>query len=212
MKKPESKKLTLDGHHGHLEAQLSIPENVSGPVAVVCHPHPLYGGSMDNKVVHYAARALLEIGAIVLRFNFRGVGDSAGSFDDAVGEIDDCLVAVDWLQQQYPEHSLILAGFSFGAYIATQAAVQVSPAALITIAPAVNHYQISVSERVSYPWLLIQGDDDEVVPADDVRQWLAQTDQVSDVRWLAGAGHFFHGRLVELRAIISRWLRENLPP
>lgn len=165
---------------------------------------------MDNKVVHYAARALLEVGTIVLRFNFRGVGDSAGSFDDAVGEIDDCMVAVDWLSRNYPGHPLILAGFSFGAYIASQVAAQVSPAALITIAPAVHLYDLRADGPVNFPWLLIQGDEDEVVPVEAVRQWLAQAEQVSEVVWLNGASHFFHGRLVELRGIISQWLQENL--
>jgi alpha/beta superfamily hydrolase len=210
MKKPETQKLSVDGPQGQLEALLSIPSHPSGYIAVVCHPHPLYGGTMDNKVVHYTARALLDVGVVVLRFNFRGVGRSSGTFDEAVGEIEDCRAAVDWMTQQFEGQQLILAGFSFGSYIAARVAKQVSPAALITVAPAVNLYDFNAIDSLQCPWLLIQGDADEVVPPESVRQWLEQFDKVSDVVWMPEAGHFFHGRLLELAANISRWLDNNL--
>ena len=209
MKKPESRKLTLNGHAGPIEALLSIPQHSANAVAVVCHPHPLYGGSMDNKVVHYTAKALLEMGLTVLRFNFRGVGTSAGKHDNAVGEIDDAIIAVDWLRQQFPGKTLLLAGFSFGAYIAARAAARAEADLLITIAPAVNLYDFSQIE-VGCPWLLIQGDADEVVPPEQVRAWVTQNSQLSRVIWLEGASHFFHGRLLELSRGIQDWLVDTI--
>jgi alpha/beta superfamily hydrolase len=209
MKKPETIKLNLRGHAGSLEAVLSIPEQSSSTIAVVCHPHPLYGGTMDNKVVHYTAKALLEMGVTVLRFNFRGVGNSAGKHDNANGEVDDCLVAIEWMHEQYPGQQLVIAGFSFGAYIATQAASRSDVHALITIAPAVQLYDFSAID-VSCPWLLIQGDEDEVVPANLVASWASQHSQLSKVVWVEGASHFFHGRLLDLSKTIQGWIREIL--
>jgi len=208
MKKPEVRKLSLNGPQGLLEATISIPAEMSGSVAIVCHPHPLHGGSMDNKVVHYTARALLGMGVAVLRFNFRGVGKSAGSFDEAIGEVEDCLAAVDWVQNNFPDYQLLMAGFSFGSYIAVQAATRVDPAALITIAPAVNLYDFNAIKPVECPWLLIQGDADEVVPVEAVRQWLAETDQEITAVWMSGSSHFFHGRLLELADNIDRWIKD----
>lgn len=210
MKKPEEKKLTLKGPQGALEAILSIPDDVSGSIAVVCHPHPLYGGTMDNKVVHYTARALMEMGMPVLRFNFRGVGKSTGEFDEAVGEVDDCMVAIEWMREEFPHAQLVLAGFSFGAYIATQVASRIDVTALITIAPAVNLYDFNAIGEVASPWLLIQGNADEVVPPDTVRSWVAQSNRVSKIIWMPDATHFFHGRLVELSGHIRRWIKDNL--
>ena len=205
MKKPETQKLTLDGPDGPLEAILSIPGQGSGFTAAVCHPHPLYGGTMNNKVVHYTARALLEMGVSVLRFNFRGVGESGGRHDNAVGEIDDCLVAVEWLRKHFPEQPVLLAGFSFGAYVAARAASRAQSHALITIAPAIQHYDFSTVD-VSCPWLLIQGDKDEVVPPEQVRSWASHNRQLSNIVWVDGASHFFHGRLLDLSGIISKWV------
>jgi len=210
MKKPEVKNLTLNGPQGALEATLSVPDETSGSIAVVCHPHPLYGGTMDNKVVHYTARALLEMGVPVLRFNFRGVGKSAGEFDEAVGEIDDCMAAVEWMRNEYPNDPLLMAGFSFGAYIAAQAASRADVAALVTIAPAVNLYDFNTISEMTCPWLLIQGDADEVVPPDAVRSWVEKSNRVSKVIWMPDASHFFHGRLLELSAHIREWSKDNL--
>jgi alpha/beta superfamily hydrolase len=207
MKKPETKNFTLHGHDGPLEAVLSNPAQSSNAIAVVCHPHPLYGGTMDNKVVHYTAKALLEMGLTVLRFNFRGVGESAGTHDNAIGEVDDSLTAIKWMRERYPGQQLVIAGFSFGAYIAAQAASRTDVQALITVAPAVQLYDFSTID-VSCPWLLIQGNADEVVPADLVASWASQHRQLSKVVWLDGASHFFHGRLLELSQNIQDWLRK----
>ena len=210
MKKPAVKNLTLNGPQGALEAILSVPEQTSGAIAVVCHPHPMYGGTMDNKVVHYTARALLEMGIPVLRFNFRGVGKSAGKFDNAVGEIEDCMTVVEWMQENYPKDRLVLAGFSFGAYIAVRAAARADVSALITIAPAVNLYDFDSLDEIGCPWLLIQGEADEVVPPDAVRSWVTQSSQLSEVIWMPDASHFFHGRLLELAEHIRKWIRDKI--
>ena len=210
MKKPEVKKITLAGPQGDLEASVALPDEMADTVAVVCHPHPLYGGTMDNKVVHYTTRALLKVGVGVVRFNFRGVGLSEGQFDNAVGEIDDCMAAVDWLANHFPDHRLILAGFSFGAYIAACAAARLEPAALVSIAPAVNHYDFSIEPEITCPWLLVQGDADEVVPPDAVQTWLQGATQITKTVWMPGGSHYFHGRLVELGDIVSDWIRQTL--
>jgi len=210
MKKPALKNLTLNGPQGALEATLSVPDETSGSVAVVCHPHPLYGGTMDNKVVHYTVRALLEMGMPVLRFNFRGVGKSAGQFDEAVGEVDDCMAVVQWIKDEYPHDQIVMAGFSFGSYIAAQVASRIEAAALVTVAPAVTLYDFNAISEINCPWLLIQGDADEVVPPEAVRTWVANTGRVSKVIWMPDASHFFHGRLLELSAHIRGWARDNL--
>ena len=206
MSKPDIRKLMLAGHAGQLEAILSIPAAGPRAVAVVCHPHPLYGGTMDNKVVHYTSRALNDMGVATLRFNFRGVGNSQGEHDHAVGEIDDCLVAAQWMREQYPEKGLILAGFSFGAYVAARAASASDVMALISIAPAVTMYDFSRVQLSDIPWLLVQGDADEVVPPDAVRSWAVANRRITEQAWLAGAGHFFHGRLPELAGYIREWI------
>ena len=206
MSKPEIRNFMLAGHAGPLEAMLSIPDANANAIAVVCHPHPLYGGTMDNKVVHYTTKAFNDMGVVNLRFNFRGVGQSEGTHDHAVGEIDDCLVAVRWLRDHYPDKRLIVAGFSFGAYVAARAAMQSKADALITIAPAVTMYDFSEVQLINCPWLLIQGDADEVVSPDAVRSWAAGNPQVTRQAWLPGASHFFHGRLPELAGHIRDWI------
>jgi len=211
MQKPEVRKLSLNGPQGLLQATLAIPVEISDSVAVVCHPHPLYGGSMDNKVVHYTARALLDVGVPVLRFNFRGVGESAGSFDEAVGEVEDCMAAVDWLLQNFPGHQLILAGFSFGSYIALRAAQNLKLGQLILIAPPVDRYEFSKLQNPTCPWMVIQGDEDEVVAREDVACWIETTDPEPDFLVMEQADHFFHRRLMDLRGLLKNGVRPNLP-
>ena len=207
MSKPEIRKFMLPGKAGQLEAMLSIPPGNVEAIAVVCHPHPLYGGTMDNKVVHYATKALNEVGVASARFNFRGVGKSEGDHDHAVGEVEDSLIMVDWMRQQFPAVPLVLAGFSFGAYVAARAATIAEANALITIAPAVTMYEFSRVQMGKRPWLLVQGDADEVVSPEAVRVWAASNPQITHQAWMAGASHFFHGRLPELAGHIRDWLR-----
>lgn len=205
MKKPSEEKLILKGPAGDIQTLYSVVQDAGEHIAVICHPHPLYGGTMDNKVVHYTARALHEMGMPVARFNFRGVGQSAGTFADAVGEADDVRAVIDWLRRRHPDRPLLLAGFSFGSYVAASIARQVHVDMLISIAPPVNLYNFG---HVAYsnPWLIIMGDEDEVVPVDEVRQWLSAPWQGRQVVWMEGASHFFHGRLPELSGHIQQWV------
>ena len=130
----------IQGPTGVLEALLVQPDSyVAGnPVSVVCHPHPLHGGTMANKVVHIIADAFNKLGITTLRFNFRGVGHSAGRYDNGEGEVDDLVAVTDWLKERYPEAPIWLAGFSFGSYVAALAHEKVSPTKLLLVAPAVN--------------------------------------------------------------------------
>ncbi len=130
---------------------------------VVCHPHPLGGGTLDNKVVHTVARTMQELGLPALRFNFRGVGASAGTFDDGIGETDDAQAVIDWGRERWPQAALWLAGFSFGAYVALRVSERRRPQRLITVAPPVQRFQLAALRVPDCPWLIVQGDADEIV-------------------------------------------------
>ena len=176
--------------------------------AVLCHPHPLFGGTLHNKVVHTLARSLRAGGAATLRFNFRGVGASEGSHDGGAGETEDALAAVDFARQRWSGTDLVLAGFSFGAAIAIRAAAVAQPKWLISVAPAVDHVDLDGCVAPSCDWLIVQGDADEVVSSAAVVDWAARRAPQARLRVLAGVGHFFHGRLHELADCI----REEWPP
>ena len=139
-RRPAAEALTISGPAGALETLLEVPAAGApvGGFAVVCHPHPLHGGTMQNKVVHTLARALQEAGIATLRFNFRGVGASAGSYDEGRGEIEDALAVIAYGRARWPGAALTLAGFSFGAQVALLAAPSSAPARLITVAPPVE--------------------------------------------------------------------------
>jgi uncharacterized protein len=197
--------VTIAGPAGRLEALAEEP--AAGPrlVAVVCHPHPLFGGTMQNKVVHTLARALRDGGAATVRFNFRGVGKSEGVHDEGVGETDDALAAVRWARERWPGLGLVLAGFSFGAAIAIRAAVAAGPRWLVTVAPAVDRVPLGES-LPDCDWLIVQGDADDVVDPATVRHWQARSAPRARLRMLPGVGHFFHGRLHELQDCIrAEW-------
>jgi alpha/beta superfamily hydrolase len=201
----------IPGPVGDLEIMVTEPKIQPRAVAVICHPHPLHGGTMHNKVVTALAKACLEQGAIVLRFNYRGVQQSVGEFDDAVGECDDCRAVIDWVMRHYPNLPLWLAGFSFGAYIATRVAHDDDLATLcIAIAPAIKHYSFDELTQLGCPWLVVQGDQDEVAPCAPVQAWWALVPKQArqQLQILSGAGHFFHGRLIELRDIVNEWIRQ----
>ena len=201
--------VTIAGPAGRLEALAEEP--AAAPprlVAVVCHPHPLFGGTLHNKVVHTLARALREGGAATVRFNFRGVGASDGTHDHGAGETDDALAVVRWARERWPGLGLVLAGFSFGAVVAIRAAAAADPLWLITIAPAVDRVELGDAPPPDCDWLIVQGEADEVVAPEAVRSWQARWAPQARLRLLPGVGHFFHGRLHELEACI----REEWPP
>ena len=163
---------------------------------------------MQNKVVHTLARALHDVGTATLRFNFRGVGGSTGAFADGIGETEDALAAVEFGRARWPGAVPWLLGFSFGAMVALRAAVRVDAQRLVTVAPAVGRVEVG-DALPSCPWLLIQGDADDVIDAKAVLDWAQGLARSPIVRLLEGAGHFFHGRLPELREAVVEFLQST---
>ena len=201
--------LFIPGPAGLLEAALHnrATDNIAHWTMILCHPHPLYGGTMDNKVITTLAKAGVELGCQVLRFNYRGVGQSEGTFADAIGECEDLHAVLNWLKALYPDLRLILCGFSFGAYIAAKIAADTPDVkALLTVSPAVLHYDFSGLKKITCPWFLIQGDADEVVPPQSVYDWLTKANQTIHRIDFPGAGHFYHGRLMELKTVVKDYL------
>ncbi|MEZ5515850.1 MAG: alpha/beta hydrolase [Steroidobacteraceae bacterium] len=204
---PSPQALRIQGPTGALETKLEDPgTSPATRFGIVCHPHPVYGGTMDNKVVHTLARAMQELGAPTLRFNFRGAGASEGTFDDGRGEVDDLLAVARFARERWPYAELWLAGFSFGAWVALQAEHRLSPAKLVTVAPPVGRFVSGTVDTPQAPWLLIQGDADEVVASAKVLAWAAALAPGPELAVLTGAGHFFHGRLHELKDTVLRFL------
>jgi len=195
----DAKNLFIEGPSGPLEAILENVASQPKGFMVVCHPHPQHGGTLHNKVVHTLARAGHAMGLATLRFNYRGVGESAGEYGEGIGETEDLLAVIDWLDEQFPAVPVWLAGFSFGAYVAMAASNRRHTEQLITVAPAVNLLRFEGIEIPTCPWLLLMGDQDEIVPFDVVLDWVATLEQPPETIYFEGAGHFFHGRLVELR-------------
>lgn len=204
----------IDGPAGVLESVAACPDaDRARPASVVVlHPHPLHGGTLQNKVVHTVARSFTELGAHSVRFNFRGVGKSGGVYADGIGETEDALAALVWLRARRPHDAIFLAGFSFGAYVALRTAASFPLAGLLTIAPAVHLYDFDQIVTLRVPWIMFQGERDEIVPAPAVRAWAER--QNPPPRWVSfpEAGHFFHQRLHELRAAIVEHVTPLLPP
>jgi len=200
--------VSIAGQAGALEAIVEDPGVPGSSYGVICHPHPLYGGTMDNKVVTTVARALQETGIPTLRFNFRGVGASAGEFDQGVGETADADAVAAWGAERWAGRSLVIAGFSFGGYVALRLAQQRLPRCLITIAPAIQGFAASTAVP-RCPWLVVQGDADELVDPSGVIDWVNTLDPKPRLVVLPGVGHFFHGRLRELRDAVIDAIRSG---
>jgi uncharacterized protein len=194
---------TVDGPAGLIECAIDAPSTPAIGSALVCHPHPLHGGTLDNKVAQTLARAFTILGYTSVRFNFRGVGASQGAWDEGRGEIDDALAVMQVLCAPHPP--LVLAGFSFGAYVASQVAVRLPEPAewLVLVGPAVQTLDVAPATAGS---LVIQGELDDVVPLAAVLDWARP--QALPVTVVPGAGHFFHGQLPLLKHIVtSSWPR-----
>jgi alpha/beta superfamily hydrolase len=201
----------FEGKVGRLEAELSVPQNFrQHQVALIGHPHSLQGGSMTNKVVTTLARAFAEFGIPSLRFNFRGVGKSEGSYDDGFGESEDMIELAQLWSLAHPETRLICAGFSFGSFVAYRAARQLAPDLLISVAPPVNHYDFQVDAELGRHWFVLQGDEDEVVPLDSVLNFSAQFHPPLPVIRFSDTGHFFHGKLILLRDQLMALVTKHL--
>ena len=190
------------GPAGRIEAVIDTPEGQARGVAVLCHPHPVHGGTMDHKVVQTLARAFVQLGQRAVRFNFRGVGASEGRWDDGAGEIDDAMAVV--AAQRDVALPLTLAGFSFGSYVAAQVAQRLAAASrpaqrLVLIAPATTYVNMP---PVPADTLIIHGEADDVVPLKATLDWARP--QGLPVIVLPGVGHFFHGQLTRLRDLVVR--------
>jgi len=205
--RPLFERLTLAGPSGKLEGILDGPAGEPAAVAVVCHPHPQFGGTMTNKVVHMLAKSFTELGAAAVRFNYRGVGASEGTYDEGNGETLDALAVVEWAQERWPSVPLWLGGFSFGGGVAIRAATQLHPQRLVTVAPAIRLVAVDAASLPDSDWLIVQGDQDDLVNAKDIQQWAATLQPPPELVVVPGVDHFFHGRLSELRDIVVRWAR-----
>jgi uncharacterized protein len=205
---PRPETLEIPGPAGPLEAIVEDPGGEPVALAVVCHPHPLYQGTMRNKVVHTLARAANGLGVPALRFNFRGVGASAGAWDEGRGETGDALAAIEWARSRWPGRPLWLAGFSFGAFVALRAAATAAPAALVTVAPPVQRFAAGEMPEPSMPWLLVQGAADELVDYREVTAWAQARPRPPRLVLLPETSHFFHGRLAELQQAVQDFLVE----
>lgn len=205
-------RLRIAGAAGDIECALSGPRQapLRGGL-LVCHPHPLYGGTMDNKVVTTLAAAGNDVGLAALRFNFRGVGASAGAHDEGRGEAEDCQLLADWLRAELDGLPLLLAGFSFGGFVALRAQAVIAPAALVTVAPAARY--LEADEPAAWPrcpWLSIHAADDDVVPLVETQAHLAAAQPPPRWEIPDSGGHFFHGRLDAVREPARAFMQARL--
>ncbi len=200
---PALQEFSVLGKAGNLEGIIHLPDESPRAIAVIAHPLPTMGGTMENKVVTTLAKTFVELGFVALRFNFRGVEASEGAFDEGDGETEDVLAVVHYARHACPELSrrgdlpLILSGFSFGGYVQARAAQHLHPQRLVLVAPAVGRF---LMPPVPHDTLLIHGDLDEVVPLADVLHWARPLHLPVVV--LPGAEHFFHGQLNQLKEIV----------
>ena len=196
---PASDRIFIDGGAGKIEVVVDRPPETSvRGVALVAHPHPLHGGTLDNKVVQTLAKTFVGLGYIVLRPNFRGVGRSEGAHDEGRGETEDLLAVLAHARQSFGEPPVVLAGFSFGAAVQTQVAQRVKPQRVVLVAPAVGRF---ASETVPPDSIVIHGERDETVPLARVLDWARP--QELPVVVIPGADHFFHLRLNIIRDIVK---------
>jgi uncharacterized protein len=209
--------LLLPGPAGVLECAVDLPEAACARAgtAIVCHPHPLHGGTMHNKVVTMIERSVRELGLRTVRFNFRGVGKSQGEHDEGRGETLDLLAVAEWVRRVRPDDALWLAGFSFGAYVALLGARHLPVRQMISVAPPAGRWDFSAVLAPPCPWLVVQGEDDDVVEPQAVFDWIeaipAEDNPPTLVR-MPDTGHFFHRRLMDLRGAIKNAVRTQLPP
>ncbi len=207
--------LFLSGPTGRLEALLNAGSENATHAALVCHPHPLYGGTLHNKVVFHAMKALNSFGFPVLRFNFRGAGLSQGEHDHGLGEVDDVRAALDWLDGEF-HLPIIFAGFSFGAAVGLRAAcadprTKSVIALALPVAPLDDRsYDFGFLQSCTKPKLFISGDRDQFGPRAELEKLVAILSEPKKLIIVEGADHFFEGRMRELRETIEAWLRELL--
>lgn len=196
---PKKQTLLIPGPVGNLELLISSPESPSAITCIICHPHPVQGGTMHNKVVYTLASTMEALNIKTVRFNFRGVQNSEGVFDNGMGELQDLIAVVDWVKSQCPNDDIWLAGFSFGAYIAIKGSQICNAKALVAVAPPVGHPYFNDLPQMSCPWILIQGEQDEIVDANKVLNWGRVQTPAPQFIVMPEVGHFFHGQLPRLK-------------
>jgi uncharacterized protein len=203
----------IPGPMGPLEALLDRPKSAPRAAAVFAHPHPLYGGTMHTKGVYQSAKAMARIGAAVLRFNFRGVGRSAGQHDDGPGEMEDLRAALDYMATQFPNVPLWTAGFSFGSWVAmTAGARDPRVEMLLGIAPPVDRYDFGPVKESDKPKCVIHGEFDEVVALREVKKFYGELREPKDLVIIDAADHLFTGRTLELGEVVEDLLRDFVEP
>ncbi|MBC8008075.1 MAG: alpha/beta hydrolase [Prolixibacteraceae bacterium] len=202
MRSASVQKLSIDGPAGKLEIAVNEPSAARRGIALIAHPHSLYGGTLDNKVVQTLAKAFVALGYCALRLNFRGVGASDGVFDEGRGEVEDFLALAEYGRRTYTEGELAVGGFSFGGFIAAAVAERLSPRHLVLAAPAVGRFPVG---NVPANTLVVHGEEDDVVLLKDVFDWARP--QALPVIVFPGAGHFFHGSLVTLQRVVEQHCR-----
>jgi alpha/beta superfamily hydrolase len=195
-------KLRIKGPVGPIETVIEEPSGAPSGLALIAHPHPLKGGSLDNKVAWTLARAALACGLIAVRPNFRGVGDSAGEYDHGIGETEDLLALASAITAHYGKLPWTLMGFSFGAYVQHRVAQELAAVRLIMVGPAVSMYSF---EATNIPTSILHGTEDEVIPFHAAREY-ADTHAIPLIG-IEGAGHFFHGKLRELQGQVEALCR-----
>lgn len=203
----------IPASHGQLEAILKEPEGEIKGAALVCHPHPLGGGTMHNKVVYRAAAGLVEAGLVALRFNFRGVGASTGAHDDGEGEMQDVLDALNYLIENYPNQEITFAGFSFGSRVGTEILMEDERVArLISIGTPVDKYDFSYLKNVRKPILFVHGDSDEFGEVEHLQSLFNHLPADIDKKMVVfeNCGHFFDEHLTELKNAIRDWTLERI--
>lgn len=209
----QSETLVLDGPVGPLDVAVDLPRPdvaAQAVTAIVCHPLSTEGGTMHNKVVTMTANALRDLGVATVRFNFRSVGDSAGRFDHGNGEQEDLKAVVAWVRAQRPDDQIWLAGFSFGAYVSLRVAAEVQPQALISIAPPAGRWDFD-DVRPPAQWLVVQGEQDEIVDPQVVFDWLDTLEAPHELVRMPDTSHFFHRKLIDLRGAITHGVKRWLP-
>jgi alpha/beta superfamily hydrolase len=194
-----NERFTIAGPAGALELVINAPPHAPCGVALVAHPNPLQGGTLDNKVVQTLARSFHALGYASVRFNFRGVGASEGVFDDGAGETEDALAALAHARERFGRSlPVVLAGFSFGCFVQSRVATRVVPQRLVLVGPAIGRFAFG---SVPADTIVIHGEDDEVVPLAQVFAWARP--QELPIVVFPGCGHFFHGRLPQLAATLA---------
>jgi alpha/beta superfamily hydrolase len=201
----DTERAIVAGAVGGVEVVINAPATPRG-IALICHPHPLQGGTLDNKVVQTLAKAFFGLGYVATRFNFRGVGQSAGTFDDGLGETEDALLVLDDSRKRFGDAlPVALAGFSFGSFVQTRVAQRTEAERLVLVGPAVKRFAV---ENVPGDTIVVHGEEDDVVPLADVFDW-ARPQQLPVIVF-PGCGHFFHGRLAQLsRVVTSLWKHDG---